>query len=120
MRRLAVIASLFVVVAIAAVAVSFAGVSPAEAHVALAGTTTLAMAANAGISDEAQHLLNSLEAHFEAVRRAVASGSDALIAHVEKAWEDVLAAIEGVEFSGKTDAGAGETAGTAVTTSKAA
>lgn len=59
---------------------------------------------NAGISAEAQHVINSLEAHFGAVKRAVETGSDALVASVDKAWADVLAQLKtwGVEFAADT------------------
>jgi hypothetical protein len=116
MRRMLAISLVVAVAAVAVFALSFVGVGVAEARggAAVFAGGTLAMAAlpNAGISAEAQHLLNSLEAHFAAVKAAVANGSDKLLAHVEDAWDDVLAAIKGVEFSDGTKAtAAGSAAG---------
>jgi hypothetical protein len=61
-----------------------------------AATPIAARPVNAGISAEAQHLINSLEAHFAAVRAALDGGVDAkaLIAGVDKAWSQVLDALE--------------------------
>jgi hypothetical protein len=116
MRRMLAISLVVAVAAVALFALSFVGVGFAEARggAAVFAGSTLAMAAlpNAGISAEAQHLLNSLEAHFAAVKAAVANGSDKLLAHVESAWADVLGAIEGVEFSdGTKTTAAGAAAG---------
>lgn len=75
------------------------------------------------LSAEAQHLIDSLEAHFSAVRKAVADGETALIEHVERAWDDAVEALDA--FRTKLDGaipGVGDvtTAETGATTSAAA
>lgn len=61
------------------------------------------MAVNTGISAEAQHVLNSLEAHLNAVKQAAASAEASVVAHAERAWEDVREVLErwgGLQLSG--------------------
>jgi hypothetical protein len=47
------------------------------------------------LSDEAQHVINSLEAHFNAVLQAAKSGSPGLIEDVKAGWERILGALDG-------------------------
>ena len=49
---------------------------------------------NAGISAEAQHVLNSLEAHFAAVVAATKGADKATIDHVKSAFEAVLKRLD--------------------------
>lgn len=49
---------------------------------------------NAGISAEAQHVLNSLEAHFAAVVAATKGADKATIEHVKSAFESVLKRLD--------------------------
>jgi hypothetical protein len=60
-----------------------------------AATPIAARPVNAGISAEAQHVVNALEAHFAAVRQALDRGVDAkaLAANVDRAWAEVRDAM---------------------------
>jgi hypothetical protein len=86
----------------------FADTEQISARLNLTTPERVMAAANVGISAEAQHVLNSLEAHLAAVKAAAASGGERVIQAAEDAWEDVMASLKawGVEFSGSSAAGA--------------
>jgi hypothetical protein len=87
-----------------------------------AATPIAARPVNAGISAEAQHVVNALEAHFAAVRSALDGGVDAktLVANVDRAWgevRDALAEWGDLEFAaagrdfGAVPSGGGKSSG---------
>lgn len=66
------------------------------------------------LSAEAQHVIDSLEAHFNALKAAVKSAEQDAIDHVDAAWQDAQGWI--AEFRAKLEGefGGGTAAGTAV------
>jgi hypothetical protein len=98
--QIALIAAAVLVLAVVVIAVPehafAAGVALASVPGAVVATGAPRAQKNAGISDEAQHVINSLEAHFLAVQQAVSAGGDSATLNklVASEWGDVQAALK--------------------------
>jgi hypothetical protein len=110
-RRNLTLAVAILVATTVAVLASFAPLPLADAHtLAVVAGTGLAMAVpsgNPGLHPTAQHVINSLEAHFAAVGKALEAGApDWMKAHVESAFADVKAKLDefGAEFANEFEA----------------
>jgi hypothetical protein len=89
MRSVTIVVAVAVV--LACVGLTAAGASSAEVFgVVMASSTLAAAPANVGLSSEAQHVINALEAHFVAVKNAIMGGGGAaLVDHAEEAFQAV-------------------------------
>lgn len=97
------------VTAVAVLSFVSAGVAEARVVATVFAGTSLAMAvpANPGLAPEIQHVINALEAHFNAIGDALSKGAPSwLEAHVQEALDDVKAALDklGVTFAQEFEA----------------